>query len=239
MRCGLWVPVIVPPGKTLSPASPSLQRVPRVSVPRLLGFSCSQPSVLCSAKTTVAPSRVASHARSRPDTLCPRVRFRPSGRVPAVRGSRSALGPACSPACLTGVFTRRSRSSRVPRLPLCVHAPLSDPGGVPSTRLCVSGTRCLPAQPNRRLSRLSPVILLDHNYKFFGALSRGLHARYTWLHTYPCGLCMQVRYRVGGSPPLTGIARLPVLTRWVPLTNFTASAPLPRSWTYSTQNCSL
>jgi hypothetical protein len=29
-----------------------------------------------------------------------------------------------------------------------------------------------------------------------------------------------------------------VLTRWVTLTNFTASAPLPRSWAYSTQNCS-
>ena len=35
---------------------------------------------------------------------------------------------------------RRWRSSRVSRLPLCVHAPLVDSGGVLSTRLCVSRT---------------------------------------------------------------------------------------------------
>ena len=35
---------------------------------------------------------------------------------------------------------RRWRSSRVPRLPLCVHAPLEDPGGVLSTRHDVSRT---------------------------------------------------------------------------------------------------
>jgi hypothetical protein len=83
---------------------------------------------------------------------------------------------------------RRWRSSQVPRLPLYVHAPLADCGGVLSTRLGVSWTLAFrlsqtvgfPRKKNR-------VILSDHNYKFFAALSRGLHTRYTWLHTHPHG----------------------------------------------------
>ena len=30
-------------------------------------------------------------------------------------------------------------------------------------------------------------ILLDHKYTIFEAQSRGLHTRYTWLHTHPLG----------------------------------------------------
>ena len=45
---------------------------------------------------------------------------------------------------------------------------------------------------------LRPVILLDHNNQLFGTRSRGLHTRYTWLHTHPCGIRTQVRYRFGG-----------------------------------------
>ena len=59
----------------------------------------------------------------------------------------------------------------------------------------------------------------------FGAQSRGLHTRYTWLRTHLYRICTQVRYRFGGSPPLVGIARLAVLTHWVTSTNFTESLP--------------
>jgi hypothetical protein len=34
---------------------------------------------------------------------------------------------------------------------------------------------------------LRPVILMDHNNKLFGTRSRGLHTRYSSLHTYPYG----------------------------------------------------
>jgi hypothetical protein len=74
------------------------------------------------------------------------------------------------------------------------------------------------------------VILSDHNYEIFGAQSRGLHSRYTWLHTHPCRICMQVHYRFGGSPLRVGLVRHAVLTHWVTSTNFTASFPIPRFW---------
>jgi hypothetical protein len=32
-----------------------------------------------------------------------------------------------------------------------------------------------------------PAILMDHNQYLFGTQSRGLHTRYTWLHTHPYG----------------------------------------------------
>jgi hypothetical protein len=57
----------------------------------------------------------------------------------------------------------------------------------------------LPAQQNRRLSPAPyRVILSDHNNALFGALQRGLHARYTWLRTHLYRTCTQVRYRLGG-----------------------------------------
>ena len=92
---------------------------------------------------------------------------------------------------------------------------------------------CLPAQSNRRLSSAhAELSLTHHNYKIFGAQSRGLHARYTWLHTHPCGICMQVHYRFGGSPPPMGLARSPALTHWVTSTDFTRSFPIPRFRAY-------
>ena len=36
-------------------------------------------------------------------------------------------------------------------------------------------------------SGLRPIIPMDHNHYLFGTRSRGLHTRYTWLHTYPHG----------------------------------------------------
>ena len=51
---------------------------------------------------------------------------------------------------------RRWRSSRVPRLPLCAHAPLVDPGGVLSTRHSVSRTHAFRRVQNVGFPRLSP-----------------------------------------------------------------------------------
>lgn len=176
MRCGLWVPVIVPPGKTLSPASPSLQRVPRVSVPRLLGFSCSQPSVLCSAKTTVAPSRVASHARSRPDTLCPRVRFRPSGRC-----LRCAV-----PARLLALLVLRRAS---PVSSQGDHGPLEFPGYpcayMPRSRTPVVSPRLAFASPGLNAFRRSQTVGFPGSHRLS---SRTTTMKFSGLYHAACTL---------------------------------------------------
>ncbi len=61
--------------KTLCPASPSLGWVAWVSLPHLPGLSCSRPSVLCSAKTTALPSRVASLVARFPVPRYPTILF--------------------------------------------------------------------------------------------------------------------------------------------------------------------
>jgi len=60
---------------------------------------------------------------------------------------------------------------------------------VVSFRLALASPELLPsggckpsALPDSRLD-----ILSDHKEKIFGAQSRGLHTRYTWLHTHPHG----------------------------------------------------
>ena len=92
-------------------------------------------SLLCSAKTTASPSRVASLCRSLPNTSLAPIQFvssRFACRLGTAR-SRLALWYTGSPYFSGCSLTRRWRSSRVPRLPLCVHAPLFDSGGVLST----------------------------------------------------------------------------------------------------------
>ena len=42
------------------------------------------------------------------------------------------------------------------------------------------------------------IIFSDHNYKFFGAQSHGLHTRYSRLHTHLYRICMRVRCSFGG-----------------------------------------
>ncbi len=100
-------------------------------------------SLLCSAKTTASPSQVASLCRSLPDTSLVPIQFvsllarQRAGDSPLAPGPlvyRFAYFSGCS-------LTRRSRSSRVPRLPLCAHAPFSDSGGVLSACHIASRTR--------------------------------------------------------------------------------------------------
>ena len=93
---------------------------------------------------------------------------------------------------------RRWRFSRVPRLPLCVHAPLADPGGVLSTRHDVS--RTVPSESSRSSAFPSScrVILSDHNYTIFrGSVTRPIHslhlASYTPLQDMHAG-SLQIRW---------------------------------------------
>ena len=159
--------------------------------------------------------------RSIPDTLRAPVRSCPS----RLAGGLGAARPGAWPLLYTGLpfpvpAPRSWRSSRARRLRWCpVRLALASPGLLPS------GAARPSAFPGSRR-----VILSDHNYEIFAAQSRGLHSRYTWLHTHPCRICMQVHYRFGGSPLRVGLVRQAVRTHWVTSTNFTASLPIPRFW---------
>ena len=80
------------------------------------------------------------------------------------------------------------RLSHVPELPLGLHAPLSDPGGVLDTRPIASRTAAF-----RRLQTVGfPFATTEgyplvHDSTHCGAQSRGLRPRYTRLRTAPYG----------------------------------------------------
>ena len=103
---------------------------------------------------------------------------------------------------------------------------------VVSFQLAIASSGLLPSGMSRpsALPGSRPDILLDHGNNIFGAQSRGLHTHYTWLQTHPYGICMQVRYRFGGYPPLMGLGQSPTLTHWAALSSFTDSSPIPRIW---------
>ena len=200
--------------KTLCPAPPSLQRVPWVSVPRLLGFSRFQPSVLCSAKTTVSPSRVASPQARFPIPCVLRLRSCPlSGSLPGCEDDPNSAWPCSFP----GVPHRFSPQGddgplKFPGYPY-MHMPRSSIPVVSSLlALALQGLQPSGVSKPSAFPDLRPVIPMDHNHYLFGTRSRGLHTRYTWLHTHPCGICTQVRYRFGGYPPLMGIGPQPAPT---------------------------
>jgi hypothetical protein len=111
-----------------------------------VGLGSPPSSVLCSAKTALYPSRVASLVARFPiPRLLPYVRGVPYGLVigwkPPTRQGLWSPGP------LIRECGRGDRwLSQVPELPLWMHAPFSDPGGVPHTRQNASGTvafRCV------------------------------------------------------------------------------------------------
>jgi len=180
------VPLLFPPGSALCPASPSLQRVPWVSVPRLLGFSCFQPSVLCSAKTTASPSRVASPQARFPipcaHPLSVRVPLRLASRVGC---AQSTPGLFCIPVCLSRCRAQGDGGSlKFPDYP-CVGMPRSQTPGVSSPlALALPGPQPSGWYRPSAFAGVHPLILMDHDYQYFGAQSRGLPTRYTWLHTH-------------------------------------------------------
>ena len=100
---------------------------------------------------------------------------------------------------------RRWRSSRVPRLPLCVHAPLEDPGGVLSTRHDVSRTAAFRLLQTVGFTGLAPGYPFGPPKRNFrGSVTRPTHSLHLASHT-PYWICMQVHYSLGGSPSLVGI----------------------------------
>ena len=168
--------------------------------------------------------------RSIPDTLRAPVRSCPS-RLACGLG---AAHPSAWPLLYSGLpvpvhSARRWRSSRVSRLPLCVHAPFADSGGVLSTRHCVSRTSAFRQHKNVGFPPTRAGVSSRTTTIQFSELSHAACTLATpgFTHTLT-GLCMQVHFRFGGSPPLMGLVRHAVLTHWVTATNFTASFPIPR-----------
>ena len=132
---------------SLSPASPSLQGVPWDvgSPPSRPGIPCSRPAVLCSATTANGPPQGPSVLPFLPRSLGARLWLCvPWSRKAHVRGRRLLSTPGGLPS-LGGTPTPAGTQgdhglSHVPELPLCLHAPLSAPGGVLHTRLVVART---------------------------------------------------------------------------------------------------
>ena len=123
--------------------------MPGVAFPLVgpVGLGSPPSSVLCSAKTAALPISGRFARRSLPDTSPASVRswcpLRAHARVEAPRPRQGLWSP--------GPLIRECGQgdrwlSHVPEFPLCMHAPLSDPGGVPHTRQNASGTvacRCV------------------------------------------------------------------------------------------------
>ena len=148
------------------------------------------------SKTTASPSRFSSHfARFPIPCVLPLSFVSPSG------GRSSPV--SAWPLLYTGLpvpvpSARRWRSSRVPRLPLCAHAPLADSGGVLSTRHSASRTGAFRQFQNVGFPQLSPGYPFGPQiYKFRSSVTRPIHSLHLASHT-PSWLCMQVRYRFGG-----------------------------------------
>ena len=84
-------------------------------------------------------------------------------------------GHPCSGDCSQG----DGRLSRVPGLPLCPHAPLSDPGGVPPARLGADRTAAFRCLHIVGFGAGCPALSFVHHYTFFGIRLRGLCSRLT------------------------------------------------------------
>src|SRR5882724_4315106 len=112
------------------------------------------PAVLCVATTAfVLPGRSA---------LC-------SLPVPWVDALCFVPLPACAGHPCSGDYSQGDgRLSRVPRLPFCSHAPLSDPGGVPPA--CLGAHRTVAFQSLHTVGFGSgcPDLSFVHDYTFFG-----------------------------------------------------------------------
>ena len=84
-------------------------------------------------------------------------------------------GHPCSGDCSQG----DGRLSRVPGLPICPHAPLSDPGGVLPARLGADRTAAFRCLHIVGFGTGCPDLSFVHHYTFFGIRLRGLCSRLT------------------------------------------------------------
>ena len=99
-----------------------------------LGLTSPLSPVLCAATTAAVSLSGRRTCRSLPDPLpASVVRGLPDGLV-AGRKLPYTPGPLVTRSPTPGMQPGARRLSQVPEFPLCRHAPLSDPGGVPRTR---------------------------------------------------------------------------------------------------------
>jgi hypothetical protein len=106
-----------------------------------LGHTSPPSQVLCSAKTATLPVSGRFACRSLPNTLPASIRSwcpaRARGLVEAPRPRQGFWSPGPP----LREYTQGDRwLSQVPEFPLCLHAPLLDPGGVPDSCLREPGT---------------------------------------------------------------------------------------------------
>ena len=117
--------------------------MPGVAFPPVapLGLGSPPSQVLCAAKTTSLPVSGRFACRSLPDTLRASVAFVVSHMGSQPGGSPQATpGPLVARSPFPGMSQGDRWFSHVPKSPLCMHALLSDPGGVLGTRLIAPRT---------------------------------------------------------------------------------------------------
>jgi hypothetical protein len=166
--------------------------MPGVAFPPVgpLGLGSPPSQVLCAATTTSLPVSGRFACRSLPDTLRASVAFVVSHLGSPPGGSSQATpGPLVARSPSPGMSPGDRWFSQVPKSPLCMHALLSDPGGVLSTRHIAPRTAAFrPLETvGVPLATTLRSILLSTTILNFGAQSHGLHPRYTRLRTPPCG----------------------------------------------------
>src|SRR6266478_6338835 len=100
--------------------------------------------------------------------LCPS-RLAPGLVRQRAASSRSRQGVGCAGhPCSGGCSQGDGRLSRVPGLPFCSHAPLSDPGGVLLACLGAHRTAAFQALHTVGFGSGYPDLSFDHDYTFFG-----------------------------------------------------------------------
>jgi hypothetical protein len=219
----------LPPGSALCPASPSLQWVPWVSVPHLLGFSSSQPSVLCSAKTTVSPSRVASlHARFPIPCGCSLEFVSPSGiTVRCALDLDSAWPYFFTGVAFTGYLHKEMTVlSSSQAAPLCT-CPARRSRWCPFSSPLRLQDHSLPGPPTRRLSRAFARLSSWTTTIQISGLS---HAACTLATP---GFIRTLTDTHAGSLEIWWLTSshgnwAETRTHWVTVSNFTTSFPIPR-----------
>jgi hypothetical protein len=177
----------------------------------MLGYDCHSPLSVSSAR------------RSFTDTLfVPYVRVLSSSALPLSNDCVNAR-PAWSPGTPLPAYLQGNKwLSQVPRLPLCLHAPLFDPGGVRSTRLVVLRTAASHLHESVGFpARLLAVILCPQLYKFRGSITRPASS-------LPLASDPRCRFCPQGSLPACWLdfGWVGFFTHWVTSTNFYSHTPM-------------